>query len=116
MLEKELLRTVMSSVASLPTNEQQKVLSLTLREMQVLALLAHHLSYREIAEELCISPHTARSHSRNVMRKLGVSSKLDVQLWAQNAKLTGKRTFPRRPVAVSEQLVCMAGGRLNAEA
>ena len=45
---------------------------LTEREGEVLGLLATHLNSTEIAEQLCISTHTARYHIKNIYGKLGV--------------------------------------------
>ena len=41
------------------------------REMEVMRLLAAHLTSTEIAQELIISPHTARTHIKNIYKKLG---------------------------------------------
>jgi DNA-binding NarL/FixJ family response regulator len=43
---------------------------LTERERDILLLIAHGLSNDEIAGRLVISPHTAKTHVRNVLRKL----------------------------------------------
>jgi LuxR family maltose regulon positive regulatory protein len=45
------------------------------REMQVLRLLAAHLTSRDIAEELTIATSTVRSHMKNIYRKLDVHSR-----------------------------------------
>ena len=45
---------------------------LTLREADVMRLLASGCSYAEIAERLGISAHTVGSHIKNVYRKLDV--------------------------------------------
>jgi LuxR family maltose regulon positive regulatory protein len=45
---------------------------LTPREMEVLALLARHLTNRQIAEELVISPGTVKTHTLRIYRKLDV--------------------------------------------
>ncbi len=50
---------------------------LTLREQEVLELLATGKSGTEIAEELHIAPLTVRTHIRNLMSKLGVHSRLE---------------------------------------
>jgi two-component system invasion response regulator UvrY len=44
---------------------------LSLRERRVAMELARGLQTEEIAELLCISPHTVRTHVRNIKRKLG---------------------------------------------
>lgn len=50
---------------------------LTMREHEVLELLAAGKSGNEIAEELHIAPLTVRTHIRNLMSKLGVHSRLE---------------------------------------
>ena len=49
---------------------------LTLRELDVLALLARGHSNAQVAEELVLSPNTVRTHVQHILRKLGVRSKL----------------------------------------
>ena len=48
---------------------------LSARELEVLLLLDHHLGTEEIAQRLYISEHTVRSHVKNMLAKLGVSSR-----------------------------------------
>jgi len=50
---------------------------LTRREREVLALLARGKNNNAIAQELVISPETARTHSQNILSKLGVHSRLE---------------------------------------
>jgi DNA-binding NarL/FixJ family response regulator len=50
---------------------------LTMREQEVLELLATGKTGAEIAEELHIAPLTVRTHIRNLMSKLGVHSRLE---------------------------------------
>jgi LuxR family transcriptional regulator, maltose regulon positive regulatory protein len=49
--------------------------SLTTAELRVLPLLATHLTPREIAERLWLSPNTVKSQTISIYRKLGVSSR-----------------------------------------
>lgn len=49
---------------------------LTNRERQVLALLAQGADNEGIAEELVISPQTARTHIHNILQKLNTNSRL----------------------------------------
>jgi LuxR family transcriptional regulator, maltose regulon positive regulatory protein len=49
--------------------------SLTTAELRVLRYLPSHLSFREIAERLYVSPNTVKTHARGIYRKLGVSSR-----------------------------------------
>jgi DNA-binding NarL/FixJ family response regulator len=49
--------------------------ALSARELEVLLLLDRHLGTDEIAVRLFISEHTVRSHVKNLLGKLGVSSR-----------------------------------------
>ena len=50
---------------------------LTPAELRVLRLLSSHLSYRQIAEQLIVSPNTVKTQIRSAYSKLGVSSRHD---------------------------------------
>ena len=50
---------------------------LSVREMEVLRQLISGLNNREIADELCISRHTARAHVSSILRKLGAASRVE---------------------------------------
>ena len=52
---------------------QNPVEPLTPRESEVLALLGRHLTNKEIAAELVISPDTVKSHTVSIYRKLDVN-------------------------------------------
>jgi len=60
--------------------QQREVLAaltrLTPRELEVLQALADGLNDREIAQRLYIATETARTHMVNILRKLGVDSRL----------------------------------------
>ena len=49
--------------------------SLTIAELRVFPLLATHLSFREMGQELYVSQHTVKSQALSIYRKLGVSSR-----------------------------------------
>jgi DNA-binding NarL/FixJ family response regulator len=59
------------------------------REMDVLAELSHGKSNREIAEALCLSVHTVRSHLRSVMQKLRLKNRVQVATYAVNSGIRG---------------------------
>jgi DNA-binding NarL/FixJ family response regulator len=61
-----LLSGVLTSLAS----EEEKTEVLTMREREVLKLLAEGKRTKEIAAALYISPHTVRRHRSNIMEKL----------------------------------------------
>jgi LuxR family maltose regulon positive regulatory protein len=48
---------------------------LTPAEARLLPLLTTHLSFREIGEQLFVSPHTVKTQAISIYRKLGVSSR-----------------------------------------
>ena len=65
--------------------------ALTVRETEVLALLARGLSDGRIAEELYISPKTASVHVASIKGKLGASSRVEI---VTNAVRMGLVTIP----------------------
>jgi len=72
---------------SLSGIEDNLIEPLTSREGEVLELLAHRLTDREIAETLVISPHTVRRHVRNISEKMGESGRRAVVERARNLGL-----------------------------
>ncbi len=62
--------------------------ALTSREREVLGLLAHGLTNREIGSRMFVSESTAKFHVHNVMRKLGVRRRAEV------AYAAGKLSLP----------------------
>jgi DNA-binding NarL/FixJ family response regulator len=60
-------------------------LALTEREAEVLAELQQRRANAQIASDLHISVETVRTHARNIYRKLGVSSRRELQAAATSA-------------------------------
>jgi LuxR family maltose regulon positive regulatory protein len=60
---------------------------LTLRESEILELLARRLSNKEIAQMLVISPVTVKRHTINIYQKLYVQNRRDAVLTAQELGL-----------------------------
>jgi len=56
------------------TSKEQEILSA--RELDVLCELAQGITNREIAEKLCISQATVKTHVLNIFGKLGVSTRM----------------------------------------
>lgn len=65
---------------------------LTARELEVLQLLAEGVTTDTLAERLYISKHTARSHVRNILAKLGAHSKLEAVAIAARAGIVSLDT------------------------
>jgi DNA-binding NarL/FixJ family response regulator len=57
--------------------EPDPLAGLTRREREVLACMVAGLPRAATAERLSLSPHTVRTHARNIMSKLGVHSALE---------------------------------------
>ena len=56
------------------TSSNQGNIELSVREKEVLKLVALGLSNKEIADQLFISVHTVISHRKNITEKLGIKS------------------------------------------
>lgn len=75
------LRYIPRSVAD-RLAQRMGVEDLTARELQVLALVAHGRSNREIAKALGIAEKTARVHVSNILSKIGVSDRTQAAITA----------------------------------
>jgi DNA-binding NarL/FixJ family response regulator len=73
-----LLSTVLTSLAV----EEEKAEVLTMREREVLKLLAEGKRTKEIAAALYISPHTVRRHRSNIIEKLNIQNLADLVKYA----------------------------------
>jgi DNA-binding NarL/FixJ family response regulator len=60
---------------------------LTLREREVLRLIARGYLYKEIALQLDISPKTVEAHVSAVLRKLQLSNRHELSRWATERRL-----------------------------
>jgi DNA-binding NarL/FixJ family response regulator len=65
---------------------------LTLRECEVLTLVADGRSNRQIREALFISDRTVARHLTNIFTKIGVSSRTQAARYAIDHGLTGTRS------------------------
>jgi DNA-binding NarL/FixJ family response regulator len=61
---------------------------ITPREREVLRLIARGYTYKEIAKELFISVKTVESHVSSVLRKLQLSTRHQLTIWANERRLT----------------------------
>ena len=81
VLHPEITRMLMREVRQGPAAVAGE--AFTQRELEVLSLLAHHLTNKEIAAELGIGETTVKTHVRNILRKLGVSTRAEAARYAR---------------------------------
>jgi DNA-binding NarL/FixJ family response regulator len=79
---------VLDAFARAPALPQDPDLEqLTLREQEVLRLLARGYAYKEISSRLSISIKTVESHASAVLRKLQLSNRRELSRWAAERRL-----------------------------
>jgi DNA-binding NarL/FixJ family response regulator len=67
---------------------------LTQREQDVVACLAEGFSNREVAKRLKLSEHTVKNYLLHIFDKLGVSSRVEVVLYASGQRILTKNPDP----------------------
>ena len=78
------LRTLMQSSSD---EARQKKFGLTPRELEIVSAVVAGYSNKEIAEYFKISEDTVKHHLSNIFDKLGVSTRLELALFAVNQSL-----------------------------
>lgn len=74
--------------------ERMLMKKLTRREIEILQLVSGGLSNRQVGELLYVTDQTVKFHLANVYRKLGVRSRFEAALWAQEQGLVDDASFP----------------------
>jgi len=67
--------------------EDDKTAQLTSRELEVIALVGEGLKNKQIAGRLCISETTVRHHLTAILRKLAVSDRMELLIYAYRNNL-----------------------------
>jgi DNA-binding CsgD family transcriptional regulator len=67
---------------------------MSLRELDVLRLIAEGRSNREIGEQLFISQHTAANHVRSILQKTGCSNRAEAAAYAVHRRLVPRPSQP----------------------
>lgn len=80
-------RFVAMPVRGAPAPGVAELDSLTEREREVLLMVARGRSNQEIAEELFISPHTAKTHVNRIMTKVGAHDRAQLVILAYESGL-----------------------------
>jgi len=68
-------------------NAKAKSYGLTRREIEILSTIVSGLTNKEIAQKFSLSEDTVKHHLTNIFDKLGVSSRLELALFAINNRL-----------------------------
>jgi two-component system nitrate/nitrite response regulator NarL len=79
------LRRERASVPSAP--EEDATTQLTCREREIIGLIGEGLKNKQIAGRLCISEATVRHHLTSILRKLEVSDRLELLIFAYRHNL-----------------------------
>lgn len=68
-------------------NENCEGVTLSNREIEIVKLIANGMANIEIAKKLFISIHTVYTHRKNIMKKLGLKSPVEIAFYAINTGL-----------------------------
>jgi len=71
---------------------------LTTRELDIVAKIVAGHSNREVGQQFSICERTVKHHLTNIFAKLGVSSRLELALFAVNNRLLAEVPVARRPL------------------
>ena len=88
-IARKLVGTIKSGELKTETSDEDskaEAFGISEREHAIIKLMVDGKSYTEIAEELFISPHTVKTHIKNVYKKLHVHSKASLVKLAINRK------------------------------
>ncbi len=81
------LAQYLSAHAAGQQNAKAKSYGFTRREIEILSTIVSGLSNKEIAQKFSLSEDTVKHHLTNIFDKLGVSSRLELALFAINNRL-----------------------------
>ena len=62
--------------------EQKNASILTDRELELLQLMASEMTYKEIADKMCLSPKTVENHREKICEKLQVKTRVGLVMYA----------------------------------
>lgn len=75
---RQLFRAFSRQFSALPSARIRLELGLTRRQQQLIPLIAHGLTNKEIASQLNLSEQTVKNHVRGIMRRVGAEDRLQV--------------------------------------
>ena len=63
-------------------NNKKDDIALTQREIEILTMVTSGSKNEDIANQVCISPHTVKTHVYHIFKKIDVPNRLKAALWA----------------------------------
>jgi DNA-binding NarL/FixJ family response regulator len=84
-IDRSLLSAVFTQAPHTEVNDPitQQIATLTQRELEVISLISEGLRNKEIAKRLFLSERTVHNHPASIFRKLSVSDRLELAVFAQ---------------------------------
>jgi PAS domain S-box-containing protein len=89
-LAARMMREISRQGTPAPTPPPAAKPGLTARQQELLALLAHGLTYKAIGAELAISQHTVRYHVQAIMTRLNLASRAELLAYATGRAAPGQ--------------------------
>jgi len=86
-----------------PTEHTRVLDRLTNREREVLNLISQGITNREIAERLCVTESTVRSHIHSILDKLQLTNRVQAATFALTARRTDRAEPRTLPVPASRE-------------
>ena len=84
---KTVVREVPVSGPFVRDEDRLREVGITPRELEILGLIASGLSTREIADRLCVSENTVKTHTSRLLDKLGARRRTEAVRIAQSMRL-----------------------------
>ncbi len=85
--EHRVLGSALKRMLQRTQGEREAAADLTATEIKIVRMVASGLRNRQIADTLCVSEGTVKTHLHNIYGKLGVSGRLELTLHAQKKGL-----------------------------
>lgn len=96
LLDGEAVEAVLGAAGHRVVRRREGPAGLTVRELEVLRLVARGLSNKEVAKILFISPKTVANHVEHIYAKIGASTRAAASLFAMQNGLLPEQEFPAR--------------------
>lgn len=84
--DSEITKTILNGFKQRIKLENEEV-TLSERELEIIALIASGMQTNEISEALFLSPHTVKTHRKNINLKLGIHNPAELILFAKKKNL-----------------------------